>query len=314
MHAGPPPQPALALLQPALAESVVTYRLHRLPGARAKALSYSGAGYRGAMFPWESAFTGVETCPSWAPTGLKEVHISADIAVSVWQYWQSTRDIHSGWLREVGFPLLAAIADFWVSRLAADSPGAVIAGYNDGSVGSPVLPTTTQSEDAGTCALHITGIIPPTEYYHNVADSVYTNAAVAAALTRAVAAAAELGITPAVSPAVASWANASTRVYIPFREGDASRAPGWPANIAAAPNGGLHPYFSGYKFGSDKVQLLDVAMLGWPLGALDTSTMSNATSAARRAVGLDRDTYLNDLAYYAENQVRHCMRCHVGAQ
>jgi len=31
------------------------------------------------MFPWESAFSGIETCPLWADTGLYEVHISGDI-------------------------------------------------------------------------------------------------------------------------------------------------------------------------------------------------------------------------------------------
>ena len=36
----------------------------------------------------ESAFTGVETCPNWAPTGTNEIHISSDVAISVWQYWQ----------------------------------------------------------------------------------------------------------------------------------------------------------------------------------------------------------------------------------
>ena len=44
---------------------------------------------------------GVETCPSYAPTGTQEIHISGDVAVSVWQYWQATRDLRSGWLREV---------------------------------------------------------------------------------------------------------------------------------------------------------------------------------------------------------------------
>ena len=45
-------QPVWTLLQPSLAQSTVLYRLHRLPGARAKAASYPNGGYRGAMFPW----------------------------------------------------------------------------------------------------------------------------------------------------------------------------------------------------------------------------------------------------------------------
>jgi trehalose/maltose hydrolase-like predicted phosphorylase len=98
--------PVMMLLHPDLAESVIDYRLHRLPGARAKAASYN-EGFEGAMFPWgarflefycrsdptreyfaESAFTGLEACPSWADMGKKEIHISGDVAISVWQMWQ----------------------------------------------------------------------------------------------------------------------------------------------------------------------------------------------------------------------------------
>lgn len=64
------------------------------------------------MFPWESAFTGQETCPEWAPTGLYEVHISGDIAYAVWQYYRVTGD--KAWLTVKGYPLLSGIADFWV--------------------------------------------------------------------------------------------------------------------------------------------------------------------------------------------------------
>lgn len=45
-------QPALTLLHPGLAQAALAYRLHRLPGARAKAASYPDGGFRGAMFPW----------------------------------------------------------------------------------------------------------------------------------------------------------------------------------------------------------------------------------------------------------------------
>jgi trehalose/maltose hydrolase-like predicted phosphorylase len=45
-------QPALTLLHPGLAQAALSYRLHRLPGARAKAAAYPDGGYRGAMFPW----------------------------------------------------------------------------------------------------------------------------------------------------------------------------------------------------------------------------------------------------------------------
>lgn len=38
---------------------VVCRSFARLQGARLKAASYSGQGYKGAMFPWESAYTGM---------------------------------------------------------------------------------------------------------------------------------------------------------------------------------------------------------------------------------------------------------------
>merc|ERR1712226_1193038 len=60
--------PPVLLLHPDLAHGMLQYRYERLDGARAKALSYH-SNWTGVMFPWESAFTGVETCPTYAATG-----------------------------------------------------------------------------------------------------------------------------------------------------------------------------------------------------------------------------------------------------
>ena len=48
--------PALLVLHPELAKSMVEYRLERLDAARRNAVS---KGFKGAMFPWESVGTGV---------------------------------------------------------------------------------------------------------------------------------------------------------------------------------------------------------------------------------------------------------------
>lgn len=274
------------------------------------------------LFSAESAFTGVETCPAWAPTGTHEVHISADVAVSVWQYWQASRDVGSGWLREVGYPLLAGIADFWVSRAVADTPGAVVAGYNDGTPGA-VVPAPPAAAPAGTdcaaapgaCALHIADVIPPTEFYHHVADSVYTSAAAKLALRRAVDAARVLGL---LASTYASWANASDRLYVPFTTYAELAAPGsavgslpglgnTTALAAGSPPGaGLHPYFSGYAWGDGKVQLLDPLMLAWPLGVGElppgSAAGANVTDGGVRGYGFSRQSYLADLAYYTAAQ------------
>ena len=124
-----------------------------------------------AMFPWESAFTGAagkgelphsltctclpplaspapapapaageEACPSWAPTGAHEIHVSGDIAASVWAHWQAHRaplprgtacvPRESSWLGRVGWPLLQGIADFWLARAVTDTAGARVPGFN----------------------------------------------------------------------------------------------------------------------------------------------------------------------------------------
>lgn len=74
--------PSVLALHPDLAAMMLQYRFARIPGAELKAKSYKPP-YSGAMFPWESAFTGEEVCPTWAATGLREIHISGDIACVV---------------------------------------------------------------------------------------------------------------------------------------------------------------------------------------------------------------------------------------
>lgn len=143
--------PGVAALHPDLGAALLMYRYQRIPGAAAKAASYSPP-YFGLDFPWESALTGQETCPSWAGTGLREIHINGDIAVAVWQFWRSMADNGNKWLSSIGYPLLAGIADYWISRMLHDTPGASIPGYN---ASTPTLP------GSGNMPLHIRDVIPP---------------------------------------------------------------------------------------------------------------------------------------------------------
>ena len=92
--------PALLVMQPALAKSLVEYRFQRLAAARRNAFSH---GYRGAMFPWESAGTGVEETPVWALSGPFEHHITACVGLAAWNYYCVTQD--KDWLKEKGWPL-----------------------------------------------------------------------------------------------------------------------------------------------------------------------------------------------------------------
>ncbi|HRI20003.1 MAG TPA: glycoside hydrolase family 65 protein, partial [Panacibacter sp.] len=110
--------PALLVLHPELAKGMLEYRFERLEAARRNAFSH---GYKGAMFPWESAGTGVEETPVWALSGPFEHHITADVGMAAWNYYSVTQD--KDWLREKGWPILSATADFWASRVERNGPG-----------------------------------------------------------------------------------------------------------------------------------------------------------------------------------------------
>jgi trehalose/maltose hydrolase-like predicted phosphorylase len=110
--------PALLVMHPEIARSMVEYRFKRLETAKRNAFS---KGYRGAMFPWESAETGVEETPVWALSGPFEQHITACVAIAAWNYYRVTQD--KQWLREKGWPILKETADFWSSRVERKGPG-----------------------------------------------------------------------------------------------------------------------------------------------------------------------------------------------
>jgi beta-phosphoglucomutase len=146
--------PFFTYTQPEIARNLLTYRYRTLPGARRKA---QVAGYEGAMFAWESAATGDETTPTWVPgppgegliriwTGDIELHISADVAYAIYQYWQATGD--DAWMASVGAPVILETARFWESCVD----------YNS---------------DRDRYELH--DVIGPDEYHDHVDNNAYTN-------------------------------------------------------------------------------------------------------------------------------------------
>ncbi|HVM89531.1 MAG TPA: hypothetical protein VMT76_15190 [Puia sp.] len=155
--------PALLVLHPELAKSVIDYRYKRLEAAKQNAFAN---GYKGAMYPWESAGTGVEETPVWALSGPFEHHISADVALAAWNYYCVTQD--KDWLREKGWPILSATADFWASRVERNG-----AGHYD-----------------------IKNVVAADEWAENVDNNAFTNAAAKANLQFAAEAAKILGLTP----------------------------------------------------------------------------------------------------------------------
>lgn len=168
--------PALLVMQPAIAKSMVEYRFKRLETAKRNAFS---KGYKGAMFPWESAETGVEETPVWALSGPFEQHITACVAIAAWNYYRVTQD--KQWLREKGWPILKETADFWASRVERNGPG-----HYD-----------------------INNVVAADEWAENVNNNAFTNAAAKANLQFATQAAALLGI-----PANSDWAHVAANIPI----------------------------------------------------------------------------------------------------
>jgi hypothetical glycosyl hydrolase len=108
---------------PEEAKNLLLYRFQHLEGAEKKAREN---GYKGALFPWESAFSGDEETPEFAAINIKtgkrqkvasalaEHHIVADIAYAVMQYFNATND--AAFMKQYGAKLLRMTAEFWLSR------------------------------------------------------------------------------------------------------------------------------------------------------------------------------------------------------
>ncbi len=145
--------PPLTLTHPDLARNLLMYRYRRLDGARQKAQEN---GYEGAMFPWESTDTGLETTPIWTEpkppdgrririyTGEIEIHISSDIAYGILQYWRWTGD--DKFMRDYGAEIVLDTAVFWGSRAEPTERG-----------------------------YEMTDVIGPDEYHEHVNNNVFTN-------------------------------------------------------------------------------------------------------------------------------------------
>lgn len=87
--------------EPEVARNLMMYRVHTLEGAKRKAAEY---GYDGAFYAWESQETGDDACTLFNVNDVftgrpmrtyfrdKQVHISADVAYGIWQYYTFTGD------------------------------------------------------------------------------------------------------------------------------------------------------------------------------------------------------------------------------
>lgn len=147
--------PFFTHVHPAIARNLLSYRYHRLPGARRKA---KAGGFDGAQIPWESAESGDEVTPSWLPnsadiahptrvwTGDIEIHVSAIVAHAVIDYWRTTGD--DRFMAERGAQLVLETGRFWVSR-------------------AEWKPETGRYE--------FSNVIGPDEYHEHVDNNAFTN-------------------------------------------------------------------------------------------------------------------------------------------
>ena len=153
--------PAVLMLHPEMAKSMIEYRFKRLEAAKRNAFS---KGFKGAMYPWESAETGVEETPVWALSGPFEHHITACVGIAAWNYYCVTQD--KQWLKEKGWPILKETADFWASRVERNGAG----------------------------NYEIKNVVAADEWAENVDNNAFTNAAAITNLRYAALAAEVLGV------------------------------------------------------------------------------------------------------------------------
>ena len=146
--------PFYLFTDPSAAGTLLSYRGKSLSGARKKAKEN---GYKGAMFPWESAWLDDgEVTPEWGAadvvtgepipilTGKLEQHISADVSYAVWEYYLATGD--ETFMKRYGYEIILATAVFWADRVEWEGENC-----------------------------HIRNVIGPDEYKEHVDDNAYTN-------------------------------------------------------------------------------------------------------------------------------------------
>ena len=205
--------PFLNFRLPEITRALLMYRFRRLGEARAAARD---AGYRGAMYPWQSGSDGKEETQvvhlnplsgEWEPDlSHNQRHVNAAIFYNIWSYYEVTEDID--FLRDYGAEMMLEIARFWAS----------IASFNP---------------DRDRYEIH--GVMGPDEFHEKYPDAAdgglrnnaYTNVMVAWIAetagkvldllpeSRREALSDRLGLTDAE---VACWDEMSDKMFVPFHD------------------------------------------------------------------------------------------------
>ncbi|AIO67566.1 glycoside hydrolase family 65 protein [Burkholderia oklahomensis] len=111
--------PYLLAAHPEMAKAIVDYRSNTLPNALLNVQLGAIDSTLGSFFPWEATNGLWSVDNQWG--GMDEIHLQADIALSQFQYYEATGD--QTWLRNQGWPVLSAIADYYTGRVTQNSDG-----------------------------------------------------------------------------------------------------------------------------------------------------------------------------------------------
>ncbi|HBZ29278.1 MAG TPA: beta-phosphoglucomutase family hydrolase [Nitrosomonas nitrosa] len=208
---------------PEITRALLMYRYRRLDEAR---IAARNAGYKGAMFPWQSGSNGQEETQAfnlnprsqrWVPdNSYLQRHVGSAVAYNVWQYFQVTHDVE--FLSFYGAELILDIARFWAS----------IASFND-----------------KRGRFEICGVMGPDEFHDAYPDSVnpglnnnaYTNIMAVWVLCRALDVLEQLPVLRRSElmeklnlseEEISRWNNISCSMFVPFHgEGIISQFEGY---------------------------------------------------------------------------------------
>jgi len=179
---------------PALAKSLIDYRISKLDKARARAAELS---LPGALFPWRTIDG--EEASAYYPAGTAQYHIDADIAYALSLYVSSSGD--QAILKTGGAELLFETARLWMG----------LGFFNPRRGGAFCIPCVTG----------------PDEYTALVDNNAYTNLMAEFNLRKAAEVAAQLAATAPLEyktiadrleltgPEIDSWSAAANRMYLP---------------------------------------------------------------------------------------------------
>ncbi|UUM19738.1 MULTISPECIES: glycosyl hydrolase family 65 protein [unclassified Mycoplasma] len=154
--------PNYLFTNPKIVRNLLTYRYLGLQGARNKAkeikIRPEESNLEGAQFPWEMAWPSEgEVCPYWGQADIitgeqvpiasrrQEIHVSADVAYAINQYYQVTGD--EEFMELMGYEMIIDTAYFYTNRAEKQANG----------------------------EYHIKDVMGPNEYKGNIDNNAYIN-------------------------------------------------------------------------------------------------------------------------------------------